>query len=463
MDDTYNVILSESMDDTYSVILSEAKNLIQEEIMKNRKAAIILTLIMTMSLLGSACSGQSAGSGSSRTAETEASEEAAPVDESPEEVSPKEESSTEEAATEASEDTKEVEDTASSEDSDIIIPVVEHHVIDRSDEKGVYYYSRYDTVSLGDRASDYPELEKVLSEHSAAEEANAEGQADSLGEEDLAFREEMEIDQPFYSNNTFYMKRGDQNIFSYMESSDSFTGGAHGMYGLTGDNYYTADGSMVELSDVIKDTDKLKKVLAEKLTAEYGADTFFDDPETALQPYGEGEGDARFNWVIENEGITFIFNPYEIAPYAAGQQIVTIRFDEEPDIFTGKITAVTGAYVQALGFYQNVSVFDKDGNKHILNVNNDFDYDTPGEYSEYPVISAIIDYDGNTLEDKDIRAANAYEISMYLVHGAGKENYLCIKSGKDRENTSLYELGDDGSVKKSEEAGEDIRSIVDAI
>lgn len=438
--------------------------------MKNRKAAIILTLIMTMSLLGSACSGQSAGSKSTQGTEADAAAETVtndtgaaksiPEAESPEE-SDADEAGTEEAASEES--GAEDENTGNA----FIIPVVEHHIIERSDDNGTYYYSRYDSISLGDAGSEYPELENVLSERSAEIAANAEGEADRLGEEDLSYREEAGIDQPFYSNTVIYEERADKDVFSFTESSESFMGGAHGMYGLFGNNYHTSDGSPIELSEVIKDIDRLKEVLADKLNKEYADAGFFDDPLTALEPYGDNAeaGESHFNWVLGNEGITFIFNPYEIAPYAAGRQIVTIRYDEDPELFTGNITANTGASLQSFGFYQNVSVFDKDGNKRILNASAEYDYDVPGQYAEYPVISLEFDYDGNKLQDTDIKADSAYDIRMYLAHTSEGDNRILIESGKDGETktTSVYVLGDDGSIKRSGVKDGDVRSNINAI
>jgi hypothetical protein len=239
------------------------------------------------------------------------------------------------------------------------------------------------------------------------------------------------------------------------------------MYGLYGNNYHTSDGSAIELSEVVKDTDRLKKAIADKLNKEYADAGFFEDPETALQSYGDNAeaGEFHFNWVLENEGITFIFNPYEIAPYAAGQQIVTIRYDEDPELFTGNIQANTGNSVQSFGFYQNVSVFDKDGNKRILIANADYDYDNQGEYMEYPVISIDFDYDGNKLQDKDIKAASAYDIQMYLVHTADGSNSIYVESAKDdeAESISVYELRDDGSIEKSGVKDGDLRSNLDAV
>ena len=218
---------------------------------------------------------------------------------------------------------------------------------------------------------------------------------------------------------------------------------------------------------MVKDMDRLKKDLADKLNKEYADAGFFDDPETALQAYGDNAeaGEIHFNWVLENEGITFIFNPYEIAPYAAGQQIVTIRYDEDPELFTGNIQENTGNSVQEFGFYQNVSVFDKDGNKRILNASAEYDYDVQGQYAEYPVISLEFDYDGNKLQDTDIKADSAYDIRMYLAHTSDGDNRILIESGEDGETktTSVYVLGDDGSIKRSGVKDGDVRSNINAI
>ena len=81
------------------------------------------------------------------------------------------------------------------------------------------------------------------------------------------------------------------------------------------------------------------------------------------------------------------------------------------------------------------------------------------------MISLEFDYDGNKLQDTDIKADSAYDIRMYLAHTSDGDNRILIESGKGSEakTTSVYVLGDDGSIERSGVKDGDIRSNIDAI
>ena len=50
----------------------------------------------------------------------------------------------------------------------------------------------------------------------------------------------------------------------------------------------------------------------------------------------------NLTWVIDRDGVTFIFAPSDIAAYAAGTLEAKISFDKYPDLFTGNYGPAEG-------------------------------------------------------------------------------------------------------------------------
>ncbi|PSJ73881.1 DUF3298/DUF4163 domain-containing protein [Sphingobacteriales bacterium UPWRP_1] len=121
------------------------------------------------------------------------------------------------------------------------------------------------------------------------------------------------------------------NLLSIGFSTYSFTGGAHPNHAEAFYNFNLLTGKQVELSDIFSaGYEKRLTMLAEqKLRKLYaiGAKTplteagFFED-KFALND----------NFSVSTTGIAFLFNPYEIAPYAMGEQLITIPWAEIKDM-----------------------------------------------------------------------------------------------------------------------------------
>ena len=416
--------------------------------MKNIFRISVITLLLTALIFSMA--------GCNKDEETEPvgnslfnEEESAPAAEAPsEEVKPSEETPV--SDTEASEKS---EETEQGNESDLVIPLISHEFTERSDGRSVLYYSKYDLLNLGDMEKEYPELSEALSERNREITANAEGDADSNEEEAKAFREDTGIEEPFYSRNRAYIKRSDSEIFSFLNSFESYYGGAHGMNGSGGYNYFTKTGKEVELTDVIADMDLLRDVLVDRLKTDYPDIDWFDDLNTALAKY-ENEDGYKFSWVLGNKGITFIFNPYELAAYAYGQQFVTIGYDEFPGLFTGKVKTRDGAYVECFDFYQDVNVFDSAGKVNTLSVETENDYENGSYLGEYYVTSVTLKYGDKELKDDESPIPYAYEHELFLVHTEDGKNYVYIEclSDNDWHSVISYELKEDGSIIRLTEA-----------
>lgn len=100
-------------------------------------------------------------------------------------------------------------------------------------------------------------------------------------------------------------------LVSYVVNWYEYAGGAHGNIVVTSYNYKKDTGEKITLENVVTSLDHLYTfaALADKeLTVDY--------PEGS-----SGENPENWNtWYADNESVTFIFSPYQIAAYAVGTQ-----------------------------------------------------------------------------------------------------------------------------------------------
>lgn len=123
--------------------------------------------------------------------------------------------------------------------------------------------------------------------------------------------------------------RVDAAVISVIQMVSSYMGGAHGYVYTSGLNYDSKTGEILTLDNITTDKEafleKVKEVIIEKCdNGEYKEAVFPD-----YKDYVDGIL-VDDNWYFDEEGITFLANPYEIAPYASGMLTFTILYDEIP-------------------------------------------------------------------------------------------------------------------------------------
>lgn len=110
-----------------------------------------------------------------------------------------------------------------------------------------------------------------------------------------------------------------------------YTGGAHPNNWPETWVFDMAEGHAIDLDDIFRNrrdgliavAPMVREVLTRSLERMYLPDMLEPGTEPTAQNYR--------NFIVTDEGITFFFPPYQVAPYAAGQQVVTIPW---PDIET---------------------------------------------------------------------------------------------------------------------------------
>lgn len=119
------------------------------------------------------------------------------------------------------------------------------------------------------------------------------------------------------------------NTLSYTIEGYKFSGGAHGLSWHTGLNYDIESGELLSLHDFLSDeqTEALPAILREHLCADKGI--YNEDPFEALTRLGYYPNEIlpTENFRLTNDGIEFLYNPYEIGVYAVGMTAIKIPYE----------------------------------------------------------------------------------------------------------------------------------------
>lgn len=146
-----------------------------------------------------------------------------------------------------------------------------------------------------------------------------------LGEDDYPETwnyEESLIDNIHYNENGIVVM--ESMVYSY-------AGGAHGNYGSTFYNYDVQQKKILKLDDVIHiDSVSLQKVLEQSFRKDYNLPSPKPLTDILFDPFLA----TTDNFYIGEKGLGFLYNPYEVASYAAGQIEVFVPYTALADYLT---------------------------------------------------------------------------------------------------------------------------------
>lgn len=137
----------------------------------------------------------------------------------------------------------------------------------------------------------------------------------------------------WYYNAQVTVEVHNDTLISMSVNNEFFTGGAHGGYGTYFINIDPRTGSDVLLKDILKagyepGLNKIGEEIFRK-TQEISDTVSLAD---SGYEFSDGLFKLNSNYGITSEGILFVFNIYEIAPYALGSQEVLIPFERLKDL-----------------------------------------------------------------------------------------------------------------------------------
>ena len=280
---------------------------------------------------------------------------------------------------------------------------------------------QYSTLGLpSDLKARYPKLERALVEYNSTLERQAITFRERAIDQARDQRSHMgEYFHAYYSNSELMIRRADSAVFSVIDNGEDYLGGAHGMYGWIGANFDVETGKRLTISDVCTNADKLTEAIVARLRADYDERYFFENlDEKIIKLVAED----TINFVLEPRGVTFIFNPYLIAPYASGMIVTTILFGEQPSLFKAKYRQAPAAFAQTLGLYRP-TVLEMNGRRLLLDIN-----------SEQGVVTV-------KFKGQEVAAAIRNAHMPTYVHTADGKNYLYVDGIADADGFSAVEGG----------------------
>jgi len=128
-----------------------------------------------------------------------------------------------------------------------------------------------------------------------------------------------------------HIVNNDSYILSFYILNYAFTGGAHGLESLEYSNVDLKTGQLMKLDDVIPETRKqdLSRLLTGKLKR---MNNLPDSQKLSDKGYFVNEIQPNENFYLTRDGIGFLFNHYDIAPYSFGATDIFLTADEVRDL-----------------------------------------------------------------------------------------------------------------------------------
>ena len=285
----------------------------------------------------------------------------------------------------------------------------------------------------------HPELKSAIDDYFSGVVDNFNVGIEDWNEEAKQQNEEMgdEGYEMKYSDNiTVDLKRLDNKVLSFVLNDYVYLGGAHGGGSFTGVSFDVGTGEQITLDD-LGDADSIRETSKEYIlntidtsSDEAKANLFDDDvinyKEVIEELFSNGN---QPEFYLDTLGITFIFQQYDIAPYAAGMISFTVpysEYDEIADRYTPLEDMSYAIKLSEAGFNSSVD-FDGDGELENISVVNTWDEETDTNYY-------ILRVGDDGLKEE---TGNGSWITGYFIHNE-EGNFVLIAN--DGISIDLYEV-----------------------
>lgn len=297
-------------------------------------------------------------------------------------------------------------------------------------------------------------------EHGALQSALDALNQKNLNEQNAFMRENQEDARWMYQENAEMMDgwesevtvsavRADEKVLSLIQTEYSWMGGAHPNTYIRGICYDTATGKELSLRDICADYDGLYQFVCQKLKEESEPNMLFDDYETTVKEmfYGGNSEANPVQWFLTDRGVTIQFNPYDIAPYAAGPIAVEIPFSEQAGLFDSQYESTKTAYALNMQEYETVELdVNGDGQKEAISYSVDRDEDGIG--GAITVTCGDASFCTASLMEQDFQASGGYSSEGYLLQTEAGKTYLYLQhqSDNDSKYMNIFDLNHDTPV-----------------
>lgn len=308
---------------------------------------------------------------------------------------------------------------------------IEHVTDTVSEERGceTYKYPRF-YLNEEEKAV-YPKLNEAFEEYNRQVESQKKAILEELKSDYDATAENRteDISIQMTSEITARALRADSNVVSILREHYDYAGGIHGYYYTDGINFDAKTGKELTLADVIEDQDTFTELVSEAFVRDYsgtaGYDTLMDAGEQLKN--WDFDSNEHILWTIDPTCVSLYFAPYVLGSYAHGEQVVSIYFDEAPEIFNETYTMACEDYILPVTNRKPLSILTDSGEREKISAEANLVYS--GDYAAYKVAYTI----GDTNLSSEYEC---YGADIYLAHTNG-ENYIYAFQSTDNGATYL--------------------------
>ncbi|MCD7957164.1 MAG: DUF3298 and DUF4163 domain-containing protein [Lachnospiraceae bacterium] len=260
------------------------------------------------------------------------------------------------------------------------------------------------------------------------------GELAEYAAEDAAY-ENLDADSYYYNaRREMELTHVDENVLSLVIMEYAYTGGAHGNYGYTSVNFDVTTGEILELNDIMEDAEGFRSsaqaYLIEILESEYGEELFGGYEDTVAAMW-----DTEPTWYLSAEGITFVFDPYELGSYATGAISVTCPYAEVGTYMKAAYSAMDGTGAGRVSVNTDVET-----TRGLLRLNVTED--------EYEMLQVSLELNGETAAVADTFGSFG---DAYLLSLSDGRSFVLFDADymSDDYVTFLYEITDGSPILRS--------------
>ncbi len=203
----------------------------------------------------------------------------------------------------------------------------EPNCIPTRERECAYFEAKYIQVTDGDTDYTIQSInEQLLALLRGKKYTNVIAHANGFIESYLQEKKDLRNAMPWVTTYNQSVLRNDASVFVVETNFYAFSGGAHGYYSTVYENYDRLSGKLIELSDLFEPgyEDRLNKVGEQYFRK--ALDMPYNQPLNELFSFDNNVFEIPDNFALIDQGIQFIFNPYDVASYAQGQQLFFVPY-----------------------------------------------------------------------------------------------------------------------------------------
>jgi Protein of unknown function (DUF3298)/Deacetylase PdaC len=165
--------------------------------------------------------------------------------------------------------------------------------------------------------------------------------------DEIKFSKKIKIERDIYFSNFYeiYVIYNSYNIISIQEIVSTYEGGAHPLTNYNFKNFDLLNGKEIKLNDVLLGNymPELTKIAENRFRRLFNIPVNQDLKKAGFF-FNKGIFELNDNYSFSNYGITFQFNPYEVAAYVYGAPEITIPYSEIKNLI--KPVSILGKFLK---------------------------------------------------------------------------------------------------------------------